>query len=129
MADYVSDEEQVRELGVEPVFKRVLGLASVAFLAIAFQGPTAAAFTIGIAMLPIMGPALIWTIPVILVFQMVLSVLWAELCSHYPLTGGIYQWARYLGGEAAGFFAGLMYLTALLILMSALGFGMTDFCI
>lgn len=125
MADSVSGDERIRELGVEPVFKRVLGLASVAFLAIAFQGPTAAAFTVAIAMVPIMGPSLIWTIPIILIFQMVLAVLWAELCSHYPLTGGIYQWARYLGGEAAGFFAGLMYLTALLILMSALGFGMT----
>jgi amino acid transporter len=125
MANYASEDERIRELGVEPVFKRVLGLASVAFLAIAFQGPTAAAFTVAIAMVPIMGPSLIWTIPVILVFQMVLAVVWAELCSHYPLTGGIYQWARYLGGEAAGFFAGLMYLTALLILMSALGFGMT----
>jgi amino acid transporter len=125
MAGSAGEDQHIRELGVEPVFKRVLGLAAVAFLAIAFQGPTAAAFTVAIAMVSIMGPSLIWTVPVILVFQLVLALIWAELCSHYPLTGGVYQWARYLGGEAVGFFAGLMYLTALLILMSALGFGMT----
>jgi amino acid transporter len=119
------EDERIRELGVEPVFKRVLGLATVAFLAIAIQGPTAAAFTVAIASLTVLGPSLIWTVPVVFVFQLVLAVIWAELASHYPLSGGIYQWARFLGGEAVGFFSGLMYLTALLIVISALGFGMT----
>jgi len=130
MTDYVgdnqsaSDDAELRELGVQPVFKRVLGLFSVSFLAIAFQGPTAAIFTVGIAMIAFLGPSLIWTVPVVLVFQMIVALVWMELSSHYPVEGGIYQWARYLGGEATGFFAGLTYLTALLILMSALGFGM-----
>jgi amino acid transporter len=120
----ISDDAELRELGVQPVFKRVLGLFSVSFLAIAFQGPTAAIFTVGIAMIAFLGPSLIWTVPVVLVFQMVIALVWMELSSHYPVEGGIYQWARYLGGEAIGFFSGLTYLTALLILMSALGFGM-----
>jgi amino acid transporter len=98
---------------------------SVAFFAIAFQGPTAAAFTIGIAVIAIAGPAMFWTIPVVAIFQIILAYVFAELCSQYPLTGGVYQWARALGGELVGFFAGLLYMSALLILMSALGFGVT----
>ena len=121
----ISDDAELRELGVQPVFKRVLGLFSVSFLAIAFQGPTAAIFTVGIAMIAFLGPSLIWTVPVVLLFQMIIALIWMELSSYYPLAGGIYQWARYLGGEMVGFFAGLTYLTALLILLSALGFGMT----
>lgn len=130
MAEYthdsqnLSDDAELQELGVQPVFKRVLGLFSVSFLAIAFQGPTAAIFTVGIAMIAFLGPSLIWTVPVVLLFQMIIALVWMELSSHYPVEGGIYQWARYLGGEMLGFFAGLAYLTALLILMSALGFGM-----
>jgi amino acid transporter len=119
-----SDDADLRAMGVEPIFARVLGLASVSFLAIAFQGPISSLVTVGIAMMPILGPTLIWTVPVVLVFQIVLAVLWMEINSQYPLEGGIYQWARKLGGEAVGFFAGLFYLSALLILMSALGFGM-----
>lgn len=119
-----SDDSELAELGVKPAFDRVLGLFSVTFLAIAFQGPTAAIFTIGIGMITFLGPSLIWTIPVALVFQMILALVWMEVSSHYPLAGGIYQWARYLGGEMLGFFAGLTYLTALVIVMCSLGFGM-----
>src|SRR5207245_1179036 len=91
MAEYTGEDQHIRELGVQPVFKRVLGLAAVAFLAIAFQGPTAAAFTVAIAMVSVMGPSLIWTVPVILVFELVLSLIWSKLCSHYPLPTGVYQ--------------------------------------
>jgi amino acid transporter len=119
-----SDDADLREMGVEPVFDRVLGVASVSALAIAFQGPISSLVTVGIAMIAILGPFLIWTVPVVLVFQIVLALIWMELSSQYPLVGGIYQWGRNLGGETVGFFAGLFYLSALLILMSALGFGM-----
>jgi amino acid transporter len=119
-----SDDTDLREMGVEPVFNRVLGLASVSALAIAFQGPVSSLVTVGIAMVPILGPSLIWTVPIVLFFQLVLALIWMEVSSQYPLEGGIYQWARHLGGNAVGFFAGLFYLSALLILMSALGFGM-----
>src|SRR5262245_16835067 len=111
MAEYtnvnqnISDDAELRELGVQPVFKRVLGLFSVSFLAIACQGPTAAIFTVGIAMIAFLGPSLIWTVPVVLLFQLIIALIWMELSSYYPLAGGIYQWARYLGGEMVGFFA------------------------
>jgi hypothetical protein len=59
------------------------------------------------AMIAFLGPSLIWTVPVVLLFQMIIALIWMELSSYYPLAGGIYQWARYLGGEMVGFFAGL----------------------
>ena len=95
----LSDSEYLQQLGVEPRFKRALGFFTGSLFAVAFQGPTTGALLITGATLAIGGPAFIWAIPIIFVLQMLLAVTWAELSSHYPLTGGIYQWARRLGGR------------------------------
>ena len=95
----VSDSEYLRQLGVEPRFKRALGFVTGTLFAVAFQGPTTGALLITGATLALGGPTFIWAIPVIFAFQLLLALAWAELSSHYPLTGGIYQWARQLAGD------------------------------
>jgi amino acid transporter len=115
------DAEYLRTLGVEPRFKRALGFVTGSLFAIAFQGPTTGALLVSGATLAIGGPAFLWAIPLIFVFQLFLALLWAELCSHYPLTGGIYQWARQLGGEFAGWITGLFYVVAIVLVMPAVG--------
>jgi amino acid transporter len=117
----LSDSEYLRQLGVEPRFKRALGFFTGALFAVAFQGPTTGALLITGATLAIGGPAFIWAIPIIFALQMLLAVTWAELSSHYPLTGGIYQWARQLGGDFLGWITGLFYVVAIILVMPAVG--------
>jgi amino acid transporter len=117
----LSDSEYLQQLGVEPRFKRALGFFTGALFAIAFQGPTTGALLITGATLAIGGPAFIWAIPIIFALQMLLAVTWAELSSHYPLTGGIYQWARQLGGDFLGWITGLFYVVAIILVMPAVG--------
>ncbi len=62
-----------------------------------------------------------WAIPVIFVFQLPLALAWDELSSHYPLTGGIYQWARQLPGDFLGWMTGLFYVVAIILVMPAVG--------
>jgi len=120
----VSDSEYLRQLGVEPRFKRALGFITGSLFAVAFQGPTTGALLITGATLAIGGPAFIWAIPIIFVLQLLLAVTWAELSSHYPLTGGIYQWAQRMGGEFIGWMTGLFYVVAIILVMPAVGFAM-----
>src|ERR1700677_503178 len=120
-AQELSDSDYLRQLGVEPRFKRALGFFTGALFAVAFQGPTTGALLITGATLAIGGPAFIWAIPVILVFQLLLALAWAELSSHYPLTGGIYQWARELAGDFVGWMTGLFYVIAIILVMPAVG--------
>ena len=115
------DDVYLREFGVEPKLKRAIGYLSSSLFAIAFQGPTTGALLITGATLAIGGPAFIWAIPLIFVFQFLVALVWAELSSHYPLTGGIYQWGKYLGGEGIGWATGLFYLVAILLVMPAVG--------
>jgi len=116
-----ADDVYLRQFGVEPKLKRALGFISSSLFAIAFQGPTTGALLITGATLAFGGPAFIWAIPLIFVFQFLIALTWAELSSHYPLTGGIYQWAKYLGGEGIGWATGLFYLVAIILVMPAVG--------
>jgi len=120
----VSDSEYLRQLGVEPRFKRALGFLTGSLFAVAFQGPTTGALLITGATLAFGGPAFIWAIPIIFALQLLLAVTWAELSSHYPLTGGIYQWARRLGGAFTGWMTGLFYVVAIILVMPAVGYAM-----
>lgn len=117
----VSDSEYLRQLGVEPRLKRALGFVTGSLFAIAFQGPTTGALLLTGATVALGGPAFIWAIPIIFLGQLLLAFTWAELNSHFPLTGGIYQWARRLGGNEAGWFTGLFYLVAIVLVMPAVG--------
>jgi amino acid transporter len=116
-----SDSEYLRQLGVEPKFKRALGFLTGSLFAVAFQGPTTGALLITGGTLALGGPAFIWAIPIIFAFQLVVAFAWAELSSHYPLTGGIYQWGRQLGGEFIGWMTGLFYVVAIVLVMPAVG--------
>jgi len=124
MTGEVSDSEYLRQLGVEPRFKRALGFLTGSLFAVAFQGPTTGALLITGATLAFGGPAFIWAIPIIFALQLLLAVTWAELSSHYPLTGGIYQWARRLGGAFTGWMTGLFYVVAIILVMPAVGYAM-----
>ncbi len=117
----LSDNEYLRQLGVEPRLKRALGFFTGALFAVAFQGPTTGALLITGATLALGGPAFIWAIPLIFAFQLLLALAWAELSSHYPLTGGIYQWARELAGDFVGWITGLFYVVAIILVMPAVG--------
>ena len=116
-----SDSDYLRALGVEPRLKRALGFFTGSLFAIAFQGPTTGALLVSGATLAIGGPAFIWAIPLIFIFQFVLALLWAELSSHYPLTGGIFQWANQLGGRFTGWITGLFYVVGIVLVMPAVG--------
>src|SRR5579859_3599126 len=120
-AQDISDNEYLRQLGVEPRFKRALGFFTGSLFAVAFQGPTTGALLITGATLALGGPTFIWAIPVIFAFQLLLALAWAELSSHYPLTGGIYQWARQLAGDFTGWMTGLFYVVAIILVMPAVG--------
>lgn len=117
----IGDSEYLLQLGVQPRLKRALGFFTGSLFAIAFQGPTTGALLITGATLALGGPAFIWAIPVILLLQLLLALSWAELSSHYPLSGGIYQWARRLGGDFLGWMTGLFYVLAIVLVMPAVG--------
>ncbi len=65
------------------------------------------------------GPAFFWTWPVVFLGQLTVALGFAELASHYPLSGGIYQWSRRIGSPALGWMTGWVYLASSLLSLAA----------
>jgi urea carboxylase system permease len=65
------------------------------------------------------GPAFFWTWPVVLLGQFTVALGFAELAAHYPLSGGVYQWARRIGSPALGWITGWVYLACSLVSLAA----------
>jgi urea carboxylase system permease len=65
------------------------------------------------------GPAFYWTWPMVFLGQITVGLCFAELAAHYPLSGGIYQWSRWIGSRGIGWMAGWVYLCGSIISLAA----------
>jgi urea carboxylase system permease len=65
------------------------------------------------------GPAFFWTWPAVLAGQFLVALCFAELSAKYPLSGGVYQWSKQVGGGAAGWMAGWVYLSCAVITLAS----------
>jgi urea carboxylase system permease len=65
------------------------------------------------------GPAFYWTWPAVFLGQFTVALCFAEMAARYPLSGGIYQWSRWIGSPAVGWIAGWIYLCGLVISLAA----------
>ena len=65
------------------------------------------------------GPGFYWTWPAVFLGQLTVALCFAELAARYPLSGGIYQWARRIGSRGIGWMAGWVYLSCSVITLAA----------
>jgi urea carboxylase system permease len=65
------------------------------------------------------GPAFFWTWPFVLTGQFLVALCFAELASKYPLSGGVYQWAKFTGNPFFGWMTGWIYLACLITTIAA----------
>lgn len=65
------------------------------------------------------GPAFFWTWPFVLTGQLLVALCFAELASRFPLSGGVYQWAKFTGNPFLGWMTGWIYLLCLIVTIAA----------
>ena len=53
-----------------------------------------------------------------LVMQLLVATVYAELSSQFPIAGGAYKWARQLGGATTGTYAGAIYVSSTIALLT-----------
>jgi len=53
-----------------------------------------------------------------LVMQLLVATVYAELASQFPIAGGAYKWAHHLGGPVTGQFAGVIYVTSTIAMLT-----------
>lgn len=107
--------------------KREFSLWSAFAFAFAFISPITAMYGIYGLSLSTAGPGFWWTFIVVGAGQFIVALAFAELVSRWPFEGSIYQWTKRLAGEVTGWFAGWVYMWALVIIMATVAYGGAGF--
>jgi len=113
------DEALLKKFGYTQELQRTLGFLSnfaVAFSYISVSTGTFSLFALGLAA---GGPAFFWTWPIVAVGQFLVALNFAELASHFPIAGSIYQWSKRLSSPTLGWFTGWIYFFAGVLTVTA----------
>src|SRR5215208_3676178 len=87
------DARQLEELGYKSHFSRTMSLAANFSLGFTYLSPLVGVYTLFAFVVATGGAAAIWTYPIVMVGQLLVALVFAEVLSQYPITGGVYAWA------------------------------------
>jgi urea carboxylase system permease len=113
------DDAHLLSLGIKPELRRTLGFLSnfaIAFSFISVSTGSFGNFGVGIGL---GGPAFFWSWPIVILGQTIVALVFAELASHFPVAGSIYQWSKRLANRTLGWFTGWFYFWAQVVTVTA----------
>jgi amino acid transporter len=113
------DSADLARFGYKQELRRSLGLFSSFAVAFSYISPSTGIFTLFALGLTTLGGVFIWTWPVVALGQFLVALNFAEISSHYPVAGSVFQWTKYLASRSYSWFTGWMYLFAGIITVSA----------
>ncbi|MFM9272336.1 APC family permease [Pseudarthrobacter sp. NKDBFgelt] len=119
------DAEQLARLGYtyDKQFKREMSFWGNVSLGFTYLSPVVGVYTLFATSLGLAGPPMLWSFLIVGVGQLLVALVFGEIVSNYPVSGGIYPWARRLWGRKWGWMTGWAYLTALLVTIASVAYG------
>src|SRR5205085_2592876 len=93
------DAAHLEKFGYKQELKRELGTFSSFAIALAYISPSTGIFTLFFLGVAALGGVLWWTWPLVALMQFIVALNFAELSSHFPVAGSVYQWTKYLSGR------------------------------
>src|SRR5213596_3614092 len=106
------DEADLARFGYKQELRRTLGVFSSFAVAFSYISPSTGIFALFFLGLTTIGGVFIWSWPIVAVGQLMVALGWAELSSHYPVAGSVFQWTKYLAGRSYSWFTGWIYFFA-----------------
>ena len=113
------DSADLARFGYSQELKRSLGLFSSFAVAFSYISPSTGIFTLFALGLTTLGGVFIWTWPVVALGQFIVALNFAEVSSHYPVAGSVFQWTKYLANRSYSWFTGWIYLFAGMLTVTA----------
>jgi amino acid transporter len=113
------DSADLARFGYKQELKRSLGLFSSFSVAFSYISPSTGIFTLFSLGLITIGGVFIWTWPVVALGQFIVALNFAEVSSHYPVAGSVFQWTKYLANRTYSWFTGWIYLFAGMLTVTA----------
>src|SRR5262249_16224595 len=117
--DHSADSADLARFGYKQELKRGLGLFSTWAVAFSYISPSTGIFTLFALGLTTLGGVFIWTWPVVALGQFIIALNFAEVTSHYPVAGSVFQWTKYLANRTYSWFNGWVYLFAGILTVTA----------
>jgi amino acid transporter len=106
------DTADLERFGYKQELKRDLGTFSSFAVAFSYISPSTGIFTLFFLGMSALGAGLFWTWPVVALMQFIVALNFAELSSHFPVAGSVFQWTKYLAGRGYAWITGWFYLFA-----------------
>jgi urea carboxylase system permease len=116
------DEALLQKFGYRQELRRTLGFLSNFAVAFSYISVSTGTFSLFFLGLIAGGPAFFWTWPIVAIGQFIVALNFAELSSHFPIAGSIYQWSKRLSGHSLGWFTGWIYFFAGVLTITAVAF-------
>jgi amino acid transporter len=113
------DDAHLRSLGIKPELQRSLGFLSNFAVAFSYISVSTGTFTNQAVAFGVGGPAIFWAWPLVILGQTFVALNFAELSSHFPVAGSIYQWSKRLSNKTLGWFTGWIYFWAGVVTVTA----------
>jgi amino acid transporter len=117
--EHHADVTDLARFGYKQELRRVLGVYSSFAVAFSYISPSTGIFTLYALGLGIGGPAFIWSWPIVVIGQLIIGLNFAEVSSHFPVAGSVYQWTKYLSNPTYSWFTGWIYLFAGVLTVAA----------
>jgi amino acid transporter len=113
------DDAQLAALGYSGEFERSMGLWANMALGFTYLSPLVGVYSLFAYSLSIGGPPAIWWIVIVGVGQLLVSLVFGEVVSQYPLAGGIYPWTRRLWNRRYAWIVSWIYIWAIIVTVTA----------
>ena len=101
-------------------FNRSIGLISNFALGFTYLSPLTAVYSLFALAVTLAGPPAVWWILIVACGQLLVALVFGEVASQYPITGGLYPWARRLWGKKYAWIAAWIYLWALVVTITSI---------
>lgn len=114
-----SDNTDLASFGYRQELKRTMGSFSSFAAGFSYISILTGLFQMFHLGFGVAGPSFFWTWPFVLIGQFLVALCFAELASKYPLSGGVYQWAKFTGNPLIGWMTGWIFLACLITTIAA----------
>jgi amino acid transporter len=122
-----ADGDQLLALGYVKKFDRSMTVWQNFALGFTYLSPVCSVYSLFAFGLATGGPPMVWAYAIVGVGQMLVALIFGEVVSQFPITGGLYPWARRLVGPRWAWMAGWIYAWALFTTLAAIAFGAGPF--
>lgn len=121
------DDAHLASLGYTSDFKRDMNLWGNFSLGFTYLSPVVGIYSLFAFALATGGPPMIWAVVIAGLGQLLVALVFGEVVAQFPVSGGVYPWARRLWGRKWAWLTGWVYMIALIVTIASVTYGAGPF--